>query len=176
KVKEIRSGTGVEVGVPFMLSREGQEETKVFPCEVMDDGRYVLFTQFPPDEFGLTLMKARGPALRPLEEIDYTLGHVHDHSVTSVCMASRKKVDEQKLSRWLTALLHDQSRSIYRMKGILDLAGKDTRCIVHGVHSLLNFAEDRRWEEGEDRNSQLVFIGRNLENKELRRAFRKCLA
>ena len=34
---------------------------------------------------------------------------------------------------------------------------------------------DRLWKEGEKRKNELVFIGRNLDEAELREDFKKCL-
>ena len=35
---------------------------------------------------------------------------------------------------------------------------------------------DRAWKTGEERKSQLIFIGRNLDRAELEEGFRSCLA
>lgn len=84
-------------------------------------------------------------------------------------------VNEARLTWWLTALLQDKSASLYRIKGVVDVAGKSNRCVIHGVHSLLNFTEDRPWRRREKRISQLVFIGRGLDRRSLRRAFQRCV-
>jgi G3E family GTPase len=174
-VDEVRSGTPVRVGIPVMLSREGPGQVKAFPVEIPKPGEYVLFAQFPPDEFGLTLRDAADRPLPSTEQVDYTLGHVHDHSVTSVSIGYKRKVDEQRVSRWLTELLREKSTSIYRLKGIVDVEGRSNRRVIHGVHSLLNITDDRPWSEGEVRGSQLVFIGRGLDKRALKQGFRQCL-
>jgi G3E family GTPase len=92
-------------------------------------------------------------------------------------VSSRRDIDETKLSAWLSSLLvQGRASSIYRIKGILKVAGRERRTVVQGVHSLLNMAEDRPWAVDERRASHLVFIGRGLDAVNLRRGFRNCLA
>jgi G3E family GTPase len=118
----------------------------------------------------------KGKELRPAEEVDYTLGHVHDASVGSLTIGSQRDIDEKRLGDWLSGLVGNEASSIYRIKGILKIAGRDRRAVVQGVHSLVNIAEDRPWAADERRASDLVFIGRDLDKADLRRGFRSCLA
>lgn len=175
KIDEIVGG-GVSIGISVMLSLKGKSRVRRFALKVPESGSYVLFTQFAPEEFGLLLTDVAGGKVSPAEEVDYMLGHVHDASVASVTVGSRRDVDHHKLGAWLSGLLGERADSIYRIKGILKIAGKERRTVVHSVHSLLNVAEDRPWSEGERRSSHLVFIGRGLDKEGLRRGFRSCLA
>jgi G3E family GTPase len=47
--------------------------------------------------------------------------------------------------------------------------------VFQGVHMLLDGTEDRAWEPGEARVSQMVLIGKNLDRAELERGFQSCL-
>jgi G3E family GTPase len=92
-------------------------------------------------------------------------------------VSSARDIDETKLGAWLSRLPSQRrGSSIYRIKGILKVAGKERRTVVQGVCSLLNIAEDRPWAVDERRASHLVFIGRGLDTVNLRRGFRSCLA
>ena len=147
---------------------------KRFHLDVAKAGKYVLFMQGLPSDFGITL-NAGGKRQSPLFALDYMAGHVHDQEVTSVSLQEKGSVDEEKFESWIEDLLHTRGEDIYRTKGILNVEGHEARYVFHGVHELLEAGADRAWREGEDRRNQLVFIGRKLDEKALRRGFRQCL-
>ena len=101
--------------------------------------------------------------------------HEHDESVKSFAIVESGEVDGQKLNNWLSQLLQTKGVDIFRMKGILNIAGEDKRFVFQGVHMLLDGKPDRLWREGETRKNELVFIGRNLDEAQLREDFRQCL-
>ena len=61
------------------------------------------------------------------------------------------------------------------MKGILNIQGEDSRFVFQGVHMIFDGKAERPWKPTETRKSELVFIGRNLNEAELREGFRACL-
>ncbi len=61
------------------------------------------------------------------------------------------------------------------MKGILNIAGEDIRFVCQGVHMVFDFKPDRLWKENEKRKNELVFIGRNLEQAQIRKDFKQCI-
>ncbi|WP_017655619.1 CobW family GTP-binding protein [Fortiea contorta] len=101
--------------------------------------------------------------------------HVHDESVYSVAFVEAGALDGQKLNAWLSELLRTQGPDIFRMKGILHIAGEDNRFVFQGVHMLFDGKPDRPWKDSETRNNQLVFIGRNLDEAQLKADFLACL-
>ncbi len=101
--------------------------------------------------------------------------HEHDESVKSFAIVESGELDGQKLNSWLSQLLQTQGVDIFRMKGILNIAGEDERFVFQGVHMLLDGKADRPWKEGETRKNELVFIGRNLDEAQLKEDFRQCL-
>jgi len=101
--------------------------------------------------------------------------HHHDEDVTSVGISALGDLDEKKLSDWLGTLLRTKGQDIFRMKGILAVKGRDQRFVFQGVHMLMDGRPDRPW-GAEPRHNTLVFIGRNLDRKELNEGFRACLA
>jgi G3E family GTPase len=101
--------------------------------------------------------------------------HEHDESVKSFAIVESGELDGQKLNNWLSQLLQTQGVDIFRMKGILNIAGEDERFVFQGVHMLLDGKADRLWKEGETRKNELVFIGRNLDEDQLKEDFRQCL-
>ncbi|MDJ0734982.1 MAG: GTP-binding protein [Nostocaceae cyanobacterium] len=101
--------------------------------------------------------------------------HEHDESVYSVALVTEGEMDEEKLNDWLSELLRTQGPDIFRMKGILNIAGDDNRFVFQGVHMLLDGRPDRPWKANETRKNELVFIGRNLDEAKLKESFLTCL-
>ncbi|ASC72488.1 GTP-binding protein [Halomicronema hongdechloris C2206] len=104
------------------------------------------------------------------------IAHDHDQSVYSLAIVEPRPLDGDKLSRWVSTLLETKGPDIFRMKGILNLAGADERYVFQGVHMIFDGRSDRLWASPEERRSELVVIGRNLDETELRTGFRACLA
>ncbi|MFE4108028.1 CobW family GTP-binding protein [Almyronema epifaneia] len=102
--------------------------------------------------------------------------HEHDESVYSFAIVEERPLDSDKLSTWVNELLQSKGPDIFRMKGILNLAGEANRYVFQGVHMIFDGRSDRPWKANETRRSELVFIGRNLNQAELREGFRTCLA
>jgi G3E family GTPase len=102
--------------------------------------------------------------------------HEHDESVFSVALVEAGAVDGEKLNVWLSELLRTQGPDIFRMKGILNIAGEDNRFVFQGVHMIFDGKPDRPWKPTETRKNELVFIGRNLNEAQLKQDFLACLA
>ena len=68
-----------------------------------------------------------------------------------------------------------QREKVFRSKGILSIAQNPRRAIFHGVNNRFTIFWDRLWEKGEKRQSQLVFIGKNLDGTAIERELRGCL-
>ena len=103
------------------------------------------------------------------------LAHEHDSTVGSVAIVEIGELDGEKLNTWLGELLRNQGADIFRMKGILTIAGEAQRFVFQGVHMLMDGRADRPWKTGEVRKNELVFIGRNLDEAQLKKDFRSCL-
>ena len=102
--------------------------------------------------------------------------HEHDESVYSIALVEKGELDGVKLNQWLGNLLQTKGPDIFRMKGILNIAGEDERFVFQGVHMLLDGKPDRLWKEGEQRKNELVFIGRDLDETQLKKDFIACMA
>jgi G3E family GTPase len=102
--------------------------------------------------------------------------HEHDDEVYSFAIVEERPLDSDKLSAWVSELLQSKGPDIFRMKGILNLAGEDERFVFQGVHMIFDGRGDRPWKSDETRRSEMVFIGRNLNEAEIRKGFRACLA
>jgi G3E family GTPase len=102
--------------------------------------------------------------------------HEHDHGIKSVSLRLDKPIDRRKVARWLTALVKNQGQDILRAKGIIDVKDNPRRLVFQAVHMILEGDLQREWREGEPRYSRMVFIGRNLNEAELKSGFESCAA
>ncbi|MDR9404575.1 MAG: GTP-binding protein [Halothece sp. Uz-M2-17] len=101
--------------------------------------------------------------------------HEHDQSVSSIAIQQSGSIDSDKLNRWLYQLVQARGKDIFRMKGILDVDNANRRFVCQGVHMTLDGRPGKPWQPGETRRNELVFIGRNLDEAELRAGFESCL-
>ena len=81
-----------------------------------------------------------------------------------------------RVSAWLNDVLQTQGPDILRAKGIIDVQGEDRRLVFQAVHMILEGDLQREWRADERRYSRLVFIGRNLNEADLRKGFEATLA
>ena len=107
-------------------------------------------------------------------EIRATEGAHHDPSIRSVSLKEPAPLDGAKLNAWLGGLLKSRGGDIFRMKGIVHVAGEARRVVFQGVHMMFDGRPDRPWAEGEDRTNRIVFIGRNLPESDLKAALSAC--
>jgi G3E family GTPase len=144
-----------------------------FTLEVAESGAYALFSEHGPAEFNLRLL-AGGAALRPELGHAYKPDHAHDETVSSVGITVAGDLDPKRLNAWLSRLLREQGPDIFRMKGVLSIAGDVRRFVFQGVHMLFDGRPDRAWGD-EPHTNKLIFIGRNLDREQLNADFRACL-
>ncbi len=145
-----------------------------FRLKVKNVGKYILFSQFSPDEVHLHLTQ-KGNTLQPVWQQTYEHSHTHEEDVTSVGIELKGNLDEYKFQTWLNRLLQEKGQDIFRMKGIVSIAGEDHRFVFQGVHMLFDGKEDRLWKNGETRKNQIVFIGKNLDREMLVEGVKSCL-
>ena len=82
--------------------------------------------------------------------------HEHDETVSSVALVESGAVDLQKLNAWISYLLQTQGTDLFRLKGILNIAGEDNRFVFQGVHMLFEGTRDRPWKAEEVRKNELA--------------------
>ncbi len=102
--------------------------------------------------------------------------HHHDESISSFYISDDRPLDLKKVEAWLTEIIRDLGANIYRSKGILLIKGQAKRVVFQGVQTMFDAKPDRLWNVGEKRVSQLVFIGKDLDEAKIRRGFAACVA
>ncbi|KAL5214377.1 hypothetical protein ABZP36_003529 [Zizania latifolia] len=101
--------------------------------------------------------------------------HVHDSAVSSVSIVSEGVLDLDEVNDWLERLVDEKGGDLYRLKGVISVNESTGRFVFQGVHSMLEGCPAKPWEPDEKRINKLVFIGRNLDEAALRKAFKGCL-
>ena len=158
--------------VNLNLESSGQKE---FNIEIEKDTKIGLFAQHTAEEFNMKLIELDNNDEVPVEiERTWIAQHEHDDEVGSFSIEKDGDLDEEKLQAWISKLLREKGVDIFRMKGFLSIAGESNRFVFQGVHMIFSGKPDRPWGSLPRRN-QLVFIGRNLDEKEMRKGFEDCL-
>src|SRR5919198_386215 len=103
------------------------------------------------------------------------LKHYHDEEMQSLSLRTDKPLDPNKFMPWLQNLVASEGQKILRSKGILAFSEDDDRYVFQGVHMMLEGDHQRKWKEGERRESRVVFIGRELPEKTIRDGFESCI-
>ena len=99
--------------------------------------------------------------------------HQHDSSVSSLSIIAGE-VDLDDVQKWVNQLLQKKGANIFRMKGVIAIAGSERKFVYQAVHMIFNGDFDEEWADDEERVSKLVFIGKNLDHNELRNGFKAC--
>mmetsp|Transcript_36618 Transcript_36618/g.67114 ORF Transcript_36618/g.67114 Transcript_36618/m.67114 type:complete len:535 (-) Transcript_36618:164-1768(-) len=102
--------------------------------------------------------------------------HVHDYQVASIGISVEKEVARDKLDDFLGWVLRVKGSDLYRAKGVVAIKGSPMKFVFHAVHMQFGCTNKDPWKPEEKRCSKLVFIGKNLERKEIMAQFEACLA
>jgi G3E family GTPase len=104
------------------------------------------------------------------------LKHYHDEDMQSVALKTDKPLNPDKFFPWVQELVASEGKDILRCKGILNFKDDPERFVFQGVHMILDGDHQRKWKEGETRDSRIVFIGRHLPEEKIRQGFETCVA
>lgn len=102
--------------------------------------------------------------------------HHHNYQVTSFVMQEERPLDLDKVNKWFAYLVRIKGESLYRYKGVLYIKQMNQKVVFQGVHMLFAGTEGDTWTKNEKRQSEVVFIGKHLDHKELEQGFQYCLA
>jgi len=97
--------------------------------------------------------------------------------VGSVGLTLEGNLDPEKFNAFMGKLLQNNSKDLYRSKGVVSLEGEgDTKFVFQGVHEQVVFSPaSNKWPADQPRVNKMVFIGRNLNREELQEKFEACL-
>ena len=145
-----------------------------FTLRIRTRGRYWLFTQHLPEEFALSLRDNHDAEPAALVHRNFDPGHSHDERVRSFSLETDRAIDAERFQAWLTQTLQTQGTRLYRMKGFLNFKGANERIVIQGVHMVVDTSTLGPWGD-RPRRTQLVFIGRELDQELLTQGFDACL-
>ena len=120
---------------------------------------------------------------RPHEELeaDFPVSkkhahHHHEHTkeITSFVLEFDKPFDYQMLHHQLNAYLIFQSAALYRMKGLVWVKDSEQPYILQSVGKRLDFSPYPQNYTGENMQSRIVFIGKNLQAKSFEKLLNRC--
>lgn len=106
---------------------------------------------------------------------DHHHGHMHDETVSSESFTVDAPFELDKVQAFLARYLSEKGDSIFRTKGILSIDNDDRFYVLQAVHQLIDLRPDHSWQE-DARKSKIVFIGRNLDRREIEAGLRECWA
>jgi G3E family GTPase len=87
----------------------------------------------------------------------------HDARIAAFCITLDQPLDWQGVAMWLQMLVASRGENLLRVKGILNLKGRDRPVAIHAVRHLMHPpAMLAAWPDGDPRTSRLVFITRDL--------------
>jgi len=107
---------------------------------------------------------------------DHGMKHYHDEEMHSLSLKTDRSLDPDKFFPWVQDLVAKDGPNILRTKGILSFKDDPERFVFQGVHMILDGDHQRPWQEGEKRESRIVFIGRKLDEEKIRKGFESCFA
>ena len=145
-----------------------------FTLRVPKAATYWMLTQHLPEEFALELRDARHTLQEPGVSKTFDPGHSHDDRVSSFSIETERPVNPERFQTWLAHTLQTQGTQLYRLKGFLNFKGAEERLVIQGVHMVVDTTTLGPWGE-RPRRTQLVFIGRELDQPLLRQGFDACL-
>jgi G3E family GTPase len=102
--------------------------------------------------------------------------HYHDEKVRSFSIVEDRPLDLKRTEAWISELLGSVGANIYRCKGVLFVQGQPKRVVFQGVQMMFDATPERFWEPDENRQSRMVFIGKELDEAKIRAGFESCLA
>ena len=99
-----------------------------------------------------------GPSAEPTIDVNR-----HNDHIRSFCLTYDRPLDWEKLASLMQALINVRGGDILRVKGIVNVIGRDTPLIIHGVQHLFHppISLDA-WPDA-DHRSRLVFITRDVD-------------
>lgn len=101
--------------------------------------------------------------------------HEHDAAIGSFVLTENRPVDVNRLMTWMGGVAEKRGDDLYRTKGIFYANGFHERLVFQSVRMLTTLRRDRLWEPGEDKMTQFVVIGKNLNREEFAAGLADCV-
>lgn len=97
------------------------------------------------------------------------------HNITSQSFVFKESFDLLQLRHYLTVMLFVQGAFFYRIKGILNIEGFNRQLIIQSVKGAPVFTDGDTWPDDIEKETRIVFIGKNLKREILEKGLKQCL-
>lgn len=101
--------------------------------------------------------------------------HEHDPRIGSIVLRESGPIDMNRFLSWVTPLLQRRGDDIFRTKGVFNARGFNERLIFQSVRMLTTMTRFKTWQSNENRQTEFVVIGRNLDRAALETGLSKCV-
>ncbi|MTW16002.1 GTP-binding protein [Rhodoplanes serenus] len=101
--------------------------------------------------------------------------HAHDPALETMSFVDAGAFVPARLDAFLRDLLAARGDDIFRLKGIVAMAGDPRRHVIQGVHRMMEIRSADPWGR-QPRASRIVLIGRHLDRAAVEAGLRACLA
>ncbi|MFC0338069.1 GTPase, G3E family [Kushneria avicenniae] len=91
----------------------------------------------------------------------------HDAHIRAHCFVFERPIRASRLEAWLSMITSLMGHDMLRIKGMLDIEGRDRPLIIHGVQHLFHPPVELEAWPGGERFSRLVFITRDIPRETL---------
>jgi G3E family GTPase len=99
----------------------------------------------------------------------------HDDDIKAFVFRSVRGFDTARLDDFLGGIVQVYGPRMLRYKGVVAMDGAERKVVFQGVHQMMGSDIGARWGADEQRESKLVFIGRNLPEDIFIRGLEQCL-
>jgi G3E family GTPase len=99
----------------------------------------------------------------------------HDDHIRAFCFTIKEPIPEAAWADWLDLLVLMNGQDILRVKGILNIEGREQPLVVHGVQHIFHPPVPLPAWPSEDRRSRLVFITRDIDRDTIESSLRAML-
>lgn len=175
RLAEINPGAGqrqvvqgeIEASALTGLGLMGEDGTRP------DLARWIDAYAQPPSLSGLAFSAGptgAGPLLTPVggDAPDPTRDpNRHDDRIHAHCFTLEAPIDLGRFEAWLELMAALMGENMLRIKGILNLAGRERPTVIHGVQHIFHPPVELDAWPDEDRRSRLVFITRDIPRESL---------
>ncbi|WP_235821732.1 CobW family GTP-binding protein [Gottfriedia acidiceleris] len=101
--------------------------------------------------------------------------HHHNDLVNSIFLTTRNPLDLDRFNKWMTYVVKKKGADLYRYKGIINIDEIEEKVIFQGVHFLFAGKAEWKWKDSENRLTEMVFIGKNLDKGWFTKEFENCI-
>mmetsp|Transcript_21998 Transcript_21998/g.32786 ORF Transcript_21998/g.32786 Transcript_21998/m.32786 type:complete len:603 (+) Transcript_21998:54-1862(+) len=109
------------------------------------------------------------------EFMNFDQEHEHDSSVTSVGVVLDGELSWKRFQTFINYMMREKGVDLYRSKGVVAIYGMSQKFVFQAVHMLFGGERTEQWKPGEKRTSRMIFIGKNLDEKQIKEDASMCV-